>query len=56
MKRRIITGFFMIVICLPFLIVGKELYHLGICAVALLALKEIWDLKKSHKEYPLLVR
>ena len=56
MKRRIITGFFMTVVCLPFLIAGKELYHFGICTIALLALKEVWDLKKSHKEYPLLVK
>ena len=53
MKQRIITGIIMVLICIPFVYFGNDLYNVGIAAISLLGLKEIWDMKSN---YPLYVK
>lgn len=56
MKKRIISAIVMLIIVIPIVWYGGNLFKVGVAVVGLLALKEIFDLKKSHKELPLLVK
>lgn len=55
MKKRIISAIIMLLIVIPVVWYGKSLFRAGVALVGVLALKEIMDLKKSHKEVPLVV-
>lgn len=52
MKERIISAIVMCVICLPFLIIGGMLFKIGMGILSIIALKEIFNLKKE-KKYPI---
>ena len=45
----------MLVIVIPVVWYGDNLFRLGVGIVSISALKEMLDLKKSHKEFPILV-
>ncbi len=55
MKKRIISAIIMLVIVIPVIWFGKDLFRLGIGIISILALKEILDLKKSHHQIPMFV-
>lgn len=56
MKKRIISAIVMLIIVIPIVWYGGNLFKVGVAVIGLLALKEMLDLKKSHKELPLLVK
>lgn len=56
MKKRIISAIVMLIIVIPVIWYGGNLFRLGVGIVSILALKEILDLKKSHREIPILVQ
>ncbi len=56
MKKRIISAIIMLLIVIPIVWYGKSLFCLGVAIVSLLALKEIFDLPKSHKQFPMPVK
>lgn len=56
MKKRIISAIVMLIITVPIIWYGGRLFRLGVAILGLFALKEIIDLKKSHKDIPLLIK
>lgn len=56
MKKRIISAIVMLIIVIPIVWYGGNPFKVGVAVIGLLALKEMLDLKKSHKELPLLVK
>ena len=56
MKKRIISAIIMLLIVIPVIWYGKDLFRLGVGIISILALKELLDLKKSHHKYPYLVQ
>lgn len=56
MKQRIITAIVMTIIFIPFIILGDYYLKCGLALLSIMAIKELWDLKKDHKEYPLLIK
>lgn len=56
MKQRIITAIVMTIIFIPFIILGDYYLKCGLALLSIMAVKELWDLKKDHKEYPLLIK
>ena len=55
MKKRIISAIVAILILAPLIYIGGILFTIGVCVIAALAYKEIIDLRKSQKEFPLLI-
>lgn len=55
MKTRIISAIIAAVIVIPLIILGGYYFTIGVCILATLALKEIIDLRESHKEFPNLI-
>ena len=55
MKKRIISAIVALIIVVPLIILGGYFFALGVSVVAMLAYKELIDLKKSHGEYPKLI-
>lgn len=55
MKKRIISAIVMLIIVIPIVWYGSSLFKLGVGIISLLGLKEIIDLKVSHKKIPFLV-
>lgn len=55
MKKRIISAIVALIIVVPLIILGDYFFALGVSVVAMLAYKELIDLKKSHGEYPKLM-
>ena len=56
MKKRILSAIVMLIIVIPVIWLGDEVFRIGVGIISLLALKEILDLKKSHKPYPYFVQ
>ncbi len=56
MKKRIISAIIMLIIVIPVIWYGNNLFRLGVSIVSILALKELLDLKKSHNQYPYLIQ
>lgn len=56
MKTRIISAAVALAIVVPLLILGGKLFALGMGILAVLAYKEIVDLKESHKKLPAIVQ
>lgn len=56
MKKRIISAIVMLIIVVPIVYFGGSVFRIGVGIVSLLALKEMLDLKKSHKPLPMLVQ
>jgi len=54
MKERILSGILMFIICVPFLLIGETVFKVGMCLLSLVALKEVFNLKKD-KKFPILV-
>lgn len=52
MKTRIISAVVALLILVPLILLGGIYFKIGVCILALLAYKEIIDLKKSHNLYP----
>ena len=52
MKKRILSSIIMLLIAVPIILAGKEVFLLGIAVLSVLTLKEILDLKKSHNKVP----
>ena len=55
MKKRIISAIVALVIVVPFVIYGHDPFRFFAGALSILGLKEIIDLKKHHKEIPILM-
>ena len=55
MKKRIISAIVALIIVVPLIILGNYFFAFGVCVLAILAYKELIDLKKSHNEYPKLM-
>jgi len=56
MKKRIISAIVMLIICIPIIWFGGTVFRIGVGLISILALKELIDLKKSHREIPLVVQ
>lgn len=56
MKKRVLSAIIMIIIVVPVIYFGGNIFRLGVGILSILALKEIFDLKKSHNELPFLVQ
>lgn len=56
MKQRIITAIVMTIVFVPFILLGGYYLKVGMALLSIMAIKELWDLKKDHKEYPLLIK
>ncbi len=52
MKKRIISALIMAIILIPILIIGRNVYAIAMAMIGILALKELIDLKQSHKVIP----
>lgn len=52
MKKRIISAIVALIIVVPLIILGGKPYIIGVGILSVLGLKELIDLKKSHKPYP----
>ncbi len=52
MKKRVISAIIMMLIAIPIILAGKEVFSLGVALLSILSLKEILDLKKSHNKIP----
>ena len=52
MKKRVISSIVMLLIVVPIILAGNEVFSLGLAIIAILALKELLDLKKSHNKIP----
>lgn len=55
MKTRIISAIIAAVIAIPLIWLGGYFFAAFACVLAVLAYKEIIDLKESHQEYPMLM-
>ena len=55
MKKRIISAIVALIIVVPLIILGNYFFAFGVCVIAMLAYKELIDLKKAHNEYPKLM-
>lgn len=49
MKKRIISAIVALIIVVPLIILGGKPYIIGVGILSVLALKELIDLKKHHK-------
>ena len=52
MLKRILSATFLILVLVPIIIAGGKAFSIAIGILALLGLKEIFDLKKSHSDIP----
>lgn len=55
MMKRTISAVIMTAIIIPFLLIGKMPYRLGIFFLSLMALKEFLDMKQTKKELPIFI-
>ena len=56
MKQRIISALIALIIVIPIIIYGGDIFNIGVYVVALLALKEFMGIKETKKEIPLFVK
>ncbi len=56
MKKRLLGGFLVALIFIPAIILGNNVFKVLCAMLSVIALKEIMDLKKSHRDYPDLVK
>lgn len=54
--KKIISAIVMLIVVIPIVWYGGSIFKVGVSILGVLALKEILDLKKSHKEYSILVK
>ena len=55
MKERLISAGIALLITIPLIILGGVFFQIGMLVIAVLAYKEMLDLRKSHTEYPLIM-
>lgn len=53
MKKRIISAIVMLIITIPIIYYGGSIFRIGVACIGTLALKEILDLRVSHKPIPI---
>lgn len=56
MKQRIISALIALLIVVPIIIKGRDIFNIGVYVVALLALKEFIDIKETKKQIPLFIK
>ena len=56
MKQRLISAVVALFIFIPIVVIGGDIFNVGIYIIALLALKEFMDIKETKKEIPLFVK
>lgn len=52
MKTRIISALVMIIVCIPFILMGGFTFNLAVYVLSMFALKEFIDIKKERKPVP----
>ena len=52
MKKRVLSSIAILIIVIPIILAGGITFSLGLALIAILALKELLDLKKSHNKIP----
>lgn len=52
MKKRIISAIVMVLICIPFILIGGGLFNFAVYVLSMFALKEFIDIKKDRKPVP----
>lgn len=56
MKTRIFSAFIALLIVIPIIIIGGNLYKLGVYILAIICLKEFMDMKEIRKKIPLFIK
>lgn len=56
MKQRLISALVALIILIPLMIVGGNIFNVGVYVIALLGLKEFMDIKETKKHIPLFVK
>lgn len=56
MKQRTISAIVALIIVIPIIIIGGDIFNLAVYIIALLGLKELLDIKESKKEIPLFIK
>lgn len=56
MKQRIISALIALLIVVPIIIKGGDIFNIGVYVVSLLALKEFMDIKETKKQIPLFIK
>ena len=56
MKQRIISAIIALIILIPIIIMGGNVFNIGVYVVALIGLKEFMDIKETKKSIPLFVK
>lgn len=56
MKQRTISAIVALIILLPIIIMGGNVFNIGVYIISLLALKEFMDIKETKKQIPLFVK
>lgn len=54
--KKVISAIVMLIVVVPIVWYGGRVFKVGVSILGVLALKEMLDLKKSHKEYSILVK
>lgn len=54
--KKVISAIVMLIVVVPIVWYGGRVFKIGVSILGVLALKEMLDLKKSHKEYSILVK
>lgn len=56
MKQRLISALVALIILIPLIILGGNIFNIGVYVIALLGLKEFMDIKETKKHIPLFVK
>ena len=56
MKQRLISALVALIILIPLIILGGNIFNVGVYVIALLGLKEFMDIKETKKHIPLFVK
>lgn len=56
MKTRIISAIVMLIICIPFILMGGIAFNLAVYVISMLALKEFIDIKSTRKPVPTFIQ
>ena len=56
MKKRLISSFVMLLIVIPLIIMGGNIYHTMVVLLSVFALKELLSVKNKKKEIPFLIK
>ena len=56
MKQRVISAIIALTFLIPIIIIGGNIFNVGVYIVSLLALKEFMDIKETKKEIPIFIK